>query len=74
MCLEGGALQSWKLVGGGGQSHCQELGSNSSNTSGLMLVGGGDSSLDEMLTELVSESGPQHLSSPHGAYRYDEDY
>lgn len=29
-CLEGGALRSWKLVGGGGQSHCQELGSNSS--------------------------------------------
>lgn len=27
---EGGALWIWELVGGGGQSHCQELGSNSS--------------------------------------------
>ncbi len=30
VCLEGGALQGWKVVGGGGQSHCQEAGSNSS--------------------------------------------
>lgn len=41
LCLEGGALRSWKLVGGRGQSYCQELGSNS-NTSGLLSVGGGD--------------------------------
>lgn len=32
------------------------------------------SSLDEMETELVSDSGAQHQASSHGAYRSDEDW